>query len=86
MTSPARKEVARAFGEALNEHLVGPPKLKRGNVAAAAQIARSHLYKLSRGHEVPSLTVLIGLADALGVHPIQLMQRFLKKLGRPDAE
>lgn len=71
-----------AFGQVLNEHLLRTRR-KRGAVAQTAKIARSHLYKLSRGREQPSLTVFIRLSDALGVNEIKLFADFLRRLGRP---
>jgi transcriptional regulator with XRE-family HTH domain len=82
MTSPTREEVAIAFGQVLTEHLLRTRR-KRVAVAQVAKIARSHLYKLSRGREQPSLTVFIGLSDALGVNDIQLFADLLRRLGRP---
>jgi transcriptional regulator with XRE-family HTH domain len=80
--SPTRQEVATAFAALLQEHLQRMPG-RRAAVARSAGIARSYLYKLSRGREQPSLSVFISLCDALSIHDIEAFAELSRRLGRP---
>lgn len=74
---------AKAFGQAVREQ-----RLKRGlsqeQLAEAAQVERSHMGKVERGEHLPSLTVVLRLAEALSCRPGKLLDRIAELLRSQD--
>lgn len=77
--SAARRDTARAFGQALRA-----ARLARGlsqeQLAEGAQLDRTYPSLLERGLRTPTLSVVIEIAQALGLEPAQLVFRTLERL------
>lgn len=69
--STLRRQAALAFGSALRA-----VRLNRGisqmNLAASSALDPTYVSLMERGHRVPSFIVIVRLADALNVSPVQL--------------
>ncbi|HEU4459742.1 MAG TPA: helix-turn-helix transcriptional regulator [Methylibium sp.] len=75
---------AKAFGQAVREL-----RLKRGlsqeELGAAARVERSHMGKIERGEHLPSLAVVLRLAESLSCRPGKLVDRMAELLRPRDA-
>ena len=77
--SPERRRVARAFGAVLRA-----ARKERGlsqeAICEGADIDRTYASLLERGLRTPTLTVVIEIAQALGLEPAQLVFATLERL------
>lgn len=74
-----RRQAALAFGSALRS-----ARLDRGisqmNLAASSDLDPTYVSLMERGHRVPSFIVIIRLADALDISPVQLFAEGVARL------
>jgi transcriptional regulator with XRE-family HTH domain len=79
--STLRRQAALAFGSALRA-----VRIDRGvsqmNLAASSALDPTYVSLMERGHRVPSFIVIVRLADALNVSPIQLFADGVARLPR----
>ena len=74
-----RRRVARAFGAVL-KHARNRQGLSQEALCEGANIDRTYPSLLERGLRTPTLTVVIEIAQALGVEPAQLVSDTLERL------
>jgi transcriptional regulator with XRE-family HTH domain len=81
MSAPDRARVARAFGIVLKTARMGA-SLSQQQLARAAGLSNNSPGLLERGVLQPSLTTVIGLADALGIQATLLVSMTVGRLRR----
>jgi DNA-binding phage protein len=69
--------VRAAFAHVLALQLGRRP---RRRFAAEAKISRAHLYRLLAAKDQPSVTVMLSIAQALPLHPMELLHLLLEAL------
>ena len=83
--STARKDAARAFGQALRA-----ARMARGfsqeQLAEGAELDRTYPSLLERGLRSPTLLMVIEIANALGIEPSQLVSETLERLRKGGQE
>lgn len=81
MSAPNRHRVARAFGVVLKTARMGAG-LSQHQLARAANLSNNFSGRLERGQQEPTLSTLLALADALGVHATLLVAMTQGRLRR----
>ncbi|MGA0570042.1 helix-turn-helix domain-containing protein [Variovorax sp. VNK109] len=71
--------VATAFGEVVRE-IRKTKGLSQEGLANAAGIERSHMGKIERGLHLPSLVMVMNLAEALGMRPGKIIDQTMERL------
>lgn len=71
---------AKAFGAAVRERRLAQG-LSQEQLASAAKVERSHMGKIERGTHLPSLTIVLRLAESLECRPGALLDRTVELLG-----
>lgn len=66
--------LAKAFGAAVRERRLAQG-LAQELLAGMARVERSHMGKIERGEHLPSLSIVLRLAEALECRPGELLDR-----------
>ena len=74
-----RLAVARAFGEVLRRHRL-EAGLTQEALAARCGLHSTYVSQLERGLKTPSLAVLVGIADELGLRASELVAELERRL------
>lgn len=80
----SRQRVALAFGAALRKARAGR-HLSQEKLAAKGHFDRTYPSLLERGLRTPTLTVVFALAEALEVHPLELVTETVARLQDDEA-